>query len=77
MQGYATELEELLAAEDRITEQSVKACGGDVALSRELAQKVMARTEKEMRLTREIVGLMLPEVQRVLRVVSPTRRVPR
>ena len=77
MQGYATELEELLAAEDRITEQSVKACRGDAVLGRELAQKVMARTEKEMRLTREIVGLMLPEVQRVLRVVSPTRRVPR
>jgi hypothetical protein len=28
MQGYATELEELIAAEDRITEQSVKACQG-------------------------------------------------
>ncbi len=66
MQGYATELEELIAAEDRITEQSVKACLYDIVLGRELAQRVMARTEKESRRTREIVGLMLPEVQKAL-----------
>ena len=63
MQGYATELEELIAAEDRITEQSVKACQGDVVLGRELAQRVMARTEKE---SRRIVRQMLPEIHDVL-----------
>ena len=63
MQGYATELEELIAAEDRITEQSVKACQGDVVLGRELAQRVMARTEKE---SRRFVRQMLPEILREL-----------
>ncbi len=59
MQGYATELEELIAAEDRITEQLVKACRGDVVLGRELAQRVMARTEED-------VDLMWLEVQEAL-----------
>ena len=67
MQGYATELEELIAAEDRITEQSVKACGGDVVLGRGLAQSVMARTEKDFRLMCESARLMWPEVVRALR----------
>ena len=66
MQGYATELEELIAAEDRITEQSVKACQGDVVLGRELAQRVMARTEEESRRVRGVVRQMLPEILREL-----------
>ena len=66
MQGYATELERLIAEEDQLIEMPVIACKGDQVLGRQLAQKVMARSEKEMRRTREIVELMIPDVQRVL-----------
>lgn len=66
MQGYATELERLIADEDQLIEMSVIACKGDQVQGRQLAQKVMERAEKEMRRTREIVKLMLPEVQRIL-----------
>ena len=66
MQGYATELERLIADEDQLIEMSVIACKGDQVQGRQLAQKVMERAEKEIRRTREIVKLMLPEAQRIL-----------
>ena len=58
MEGYATELEKRIAAEDKITAACVRVCRGDVAAGRNMAQRVMARTEKSARETRKILKSM-------------------
>jgi hypothetical protein len=58
MQGYATQLEGRIAAEDGLVAMSVQVCRGDVAAGKRLAQGMMARAEAQGRKTREVVKSM-------------------
>lgn len=66
MQGYATQLERKIAAEDNLVAISVRACRGDVAAGKRLAQGVMARAKAQGRKTREVVKSMALEDSRVM-----------
>jgi hypothetical protein len=58
-------IEQAMEAEERITEQCVQVFGPINATAN--AQQLMARAERIKKQDREIVALMLPEVNRVLK----------
>ena len=55
MQRHVTELEESIAAEDKITAACVKVCRGDIAAGRSMAQRVMLRTETSVRELKKVL----------------------